>query len=41
MDGTKSLPMRGEWIEMEGNSTDYDKIRSLPMRGEWIEICFI
>ena len=36
----RSLPMRGEWIEI-----GYLKIRkevgmSLPMRGEWIEIPF-
>ena len=34
-----SLPMRGEWIEIQeyGNLKQLT-VRSLPMRGEWIEI---
>ena len=35
----KSLPMRGEWIEIaHGAGPDVQADQSLPMRGEWIEI---
>ncbi len=34
----RSLPMRGEWIEMLFNRKANATRSSLPMRGEWIEI---
>ena len=34
----KSLPMRGEWIEITAKTTRPSWLPSLPMRGEWIEI---
>ena len=34
----KSLPMRGEWIEIAIPVQLLDMPWSLPMRGEWIEI---
>ena len=34
----KSLPMRGEWIEMREKLEKSKDTGSLPMRGEWIEI---
>ena len=33
-----SLPMRGEWIEINCVIAKPANISSLPMRGEWIEI---
>ena len=33
-----SLPMRGEWIEMNLDRVRSAVMPSLPMRGEWIEI---
>ena len=33
-----SLPMRGEWIEIDRSGTRPAAAQSLPMRGEWIEI---
>ena len=33
-----SLPMRGEWIEINALTFMSNKYKSLPMRGEWIEI---
>ena len=33
-----SLPMRGEWIEMQLLLVYIPLFMSLPMRGEWIEI---
>ena len=33
-----SLPMRGEWIEINSRRSRGSSIRSLPMRGEWIEM---
>ena len=33
-----SLPMRGEWIEIQSMLTRWVLDTSLPMRGEWIEI---
>ena len=34
-----SLPMRGEWIEIEAEAKLQElREQSLPMRGEWIEI---
>ena len=33
-----SLPMRGEWIEIDAGFVYRGRIESLPMRGEWIEI---
>ena len=39
LDALKSLPMRGEWIEILSSCTFFSiVIGSLPMRGEWIEI---
>ena len=34
----RSLPMRGEWIEMVLAALFPAMAESLPMRGEWIEI---
>ena len=34
----RSLPMRGEWIEISGFWALVQSRMSLPMRGEWIEI---
>ena len=34
----RSLPMRGEWIEMSRTLVLSRAFQSLPMRGEWIEI---
>ena len=34
----KSLPMRGEWIEILYYLGTAETVESLPMRGEWIEI---
>ena len=36
---TKSLPVRGAWIEIGLCGGDWDKLKSLPVRGAWIEIC--
>ena len=33
-----SLPMRGEWIEIDEELEKLRRAGSLPMRGEWIEI---
>ena len=37
----KSLPMRGEWIEIASFLDLFTALRSLPMRGEWIEISLL
>jgi len=35
----RSLPTRGEWIEMfQARCSWKDEYKSLPTRGEWIEI---
>ena len=36
--GSKSLPMRGEWIEILRRLCLSGRVESLPMRGEWIEM---
>ena len=35
---TRSLPVRGAWIEMETDKKVSELIQSLPVRGAWIEI---
>ena len=35
---TRSLPVRGAWIEMHGRAQRLRKAWSLPVRGAWIEI---
>ena len=39
MERPRSLPVRGAWIEIDGNPPlHYRTLQSLPVRGAWIEI---
>ena len=33
-----SLPVRGAWVEMSGNSASTGSFGSLPVRGAWVEM---
>ena len=38
---TKSLPVRGAWIEIAMETQEFQTMASLPVRGAWIEMPMI